>query len=185
MPTSPCNFTDLRAIGSTKTALQTHAGPFSQNRLLLSLTPSSAVMNHCCRTRAAGSSAEALLAPARRRIFETQPAAASWQQAAAGSRLQIFRRLKNRIAYPLGRLMADREIFRMFADMEKNAPYVVQRVLEYGRLSDWKLLLSYYGLCRIADIACHLRTLEPRALSFISTVSGVPKNQFRCFIMKP
>ena len=30
-------------------------------------------------------------------------------------------------------------------DMEKNAPYVVQRVLEYGRLSDWKLLLSYYG----------------------------------------
>ena len=70
-------------------------------------------------------------------------------------------------------------------DMEKNAPYVVQRVLEYGRLSDWKLLLSYYGLCRIADIACHLRTLEPRALAFISTVSGVPKNQFRCFIMKP
>ena len=70
-------------------------------------------------------------------------------------------------------------------DMEKNAPYVVQRVLEYGRLSDWKLLLSYYGLYRIADIACHLRTLEPRALSFISTVSGVPKSQFRCCIMKP
>ena len=70
-------------------------------------------------------------------------------------------------------------------DMEKNAPYVIQRVLEYGRLSDWKLLLSYYGMHRIADISCHLRTLEPRALSFISTVSGVPKNQFRCFIMKP
>lgn len=70
-------------------------------------------------------------------------------------------------------------------DMEKNAPYVVQRVLEYGRLSDWKLLLSYYGLSRIVDIACHLRTLEERALSFISTVSGIPKSQFRCCIMKP
>ena len=69
-------------------------------------------------------------------------------------------------------------------DMEKNAPYVVQRVLEYGRLSDWKLLLSYYGLSRIADIACHLRTLEERALSFISTVSGIPKSQFRCCTMK-
>ncbi len=72
-----------------------------------------------------------------------------------------------------------------YIDMEKNASYVVQRVLEYGRLSDWKLLLSYYGLLRIADIACHLRTLEPRALSFISTVSGIPENQFRCCITKP
>ncbi len=70
-------------------------------------------------------------------------------------------------------------------DMEKNAPYIVQRVLEYGKLSDWKLLLSFYGLYRIVDIACNLRTLEPRALSFISTVSGIPKNQFRCCIMKP
>lgn len=70
-------------------------------------------------------------------------------------------------------------------DMEKNAPYIVQRVLEYGKLSDWKLLLSFYGLYRIVDIACNLRTLEPHALSFISTVSGIPKNQFRCCIMKP
>ena len=58
MPTSPCNFTDVGAIGSAKTALQTLAGPFSQNRLLLGHTPSSAVMNHCRRARAAGSSAE-------------------------------------------------------------------------------------------------------------------------------
>ena len=53
-----CNFVDLGAIGSEKTALQATAGPFSQNRLLLSLTPSSSVMNHCRRTRAAGSSAD-------------------------------------------------------------------------------------------------------------------------------
>ena len=58
MPTSPCNFTDVGAIGSAKTALQTPAGPFSKNRLLLSLTPSSSVMNHCSRARAAGSSAK-------------------------------------------------------------------------------------------------------------------------------
>ncbi len=69
-------------------------------------------------------------------------------------------------------------------DMENNAPYVVQRVLEYGKLSDWKLLLSYYGLARIVEIACHLRTLEPRAMSFISTVSETPKSHFRCYITK-
>ena len=49
---------DFGAIGSAKTDLQTPAGPFSQNRLLLSLTPSSAVMNHSRRACAAGSSAE-------------------------------------------------------------------------------------------------------------------------------
>lgn len=69
-------------------------------------------------------------------------------------------------------------------DMEKNAPYVVQRILEYGRLSDWKLLLSYYGLSRIVEIACHLRSLEPRAMSFIATVSETPKSHFRCYITK-
>ena len=42
-----CNLVDLGAIGSAKTALQTPAGSFSQNRLLLSLTPSSSVMSHC------------------------------------------------------------------------------------------------------------------------------------------
>ena len=53
-----CNFADLGAICSVKMALQAPAGPFSQNRLLLHHTPSSAVMNHCRRTRATGSSAE-------------------------------------------------------------------------------------------------------------------------------
>ena len=51
----PCNFVDLGAIGSAKTALQTPARPFSQNRLLLSLTPSSSVMNHRRRAPAARS----------------------------------------------------------------------------------------------------------------------------------
>ena len=54
----PCNLVDIGAIGSAKTALQATAGPFSQNRLLLGHTPSSAVMNLCRRARAAGSSAE-------------------------------------------------------------------------------------------------------------------------------
>ena len=55
-----CNLVDLGAIGSAKTALQTPAVPFSQNRLLLGHTPSSAVMNLCRLARAAGSSAGGL-----------------------------------------------------------------------------------------------------------------------------
>ena len=57
-PQVPAILPNVGAIGSAKTALQTPAVPFSQNRLLLSLTPSSSVMNNCRRARAAGSSAE-------------------------------------------------------------------------------------------------------------------------------
>lgn len=66
-------------------------------------------------------------------------------------------------------------------DLESNAPYVVQRVLEYGQIDDWRLLLSYYGMEKIVNVSKQLRSLEPRALSFISTVSNTPINQFRCY----
>ena len=71
MPTRPSNLVDLGAIGSAKMALQTPAGPFSQNRLLPGLTPSSAVMNRCRRTRVAGSSAEG--SPRARSAWEQRP----------------------------------------------------------------------------------------------------------------
>jgi hypothetical protein len=70
---------------------------------------------------------------------------------------------------------------RNHIDLVRHAPYVVQRVLEYGQIKDWELLLSYYGLEKIASISKNLRTLEPRALAFISTISRIPPEQFRCY----
>ena len=69
-------------------------------------------------------------------------------------------------------------------DMESNASYIVQRVLEYGRLEDWKLIVSYYSLPRITEIATKLKSLEPKALSFISLISSTPLEQFRCYTLR-
>lgn len=69
-------------------------------------------------------------------------------------------------------------------DLEANAPYVVRRVLELGQLSDWCLLVQRYGILRISSIAQNLRALEPKALSFISAVSSVPQESFRCYTTK-
>ena len=66
-------------------------------------------------------------------------------------------------------------------DLEANAPYVIQRVLEYGQIGDWELLLGYYGLEQIVSVSKRLRTLESKALSFISTVSNTPVELFRCY----
>lgn len=70
-------------------------------------------------------------------------------------------------------------------DMEANAPYIVQRVLEYGQMDDWYLIRNYYGLDRIKEIATQLRSLDPKALSYIAAITNTPRSQFRCYTSKP
>ena len=76
------------------------------------------------------------------------------------------------------------DVDRNTVDMERNASFMVQRVLEYGLLSDWIQLRSYYGIDRIAKEAMTLRSLEPRALSFIANLSKTKKEDYRCYILR-
>jgi hypothetical protein len=66
-------------------------------------------------------------------------------------------------------------------DMEKHAAYIVGRVLDKGRFEDWTLMRNYYGMDRIKQIAQGLRSLSPKALSFISVMTHTPREQFRCY----
>lgn len=74
---------------------------------------------------------------------------------------------------------------RETVDPEKHRPYIVQRVVERGSFSDWKLLRDHYGLDGVVSVAQGHRTLEPTALAFLSTVGNVPKESFRCSSSKP
>ena len=69
-------------------------------------------------------------------------------------------------------------------NLESNSRYIIQRVLEYGRYNDWKLILSHYGIQVIADTATSLRSLDPIAVSFISAITNIPKEQFRCYTLR-
>jgi hypothetical protein len=66
-------------------------------------------------------------------------------------------------------------------DMEDHAPYIVERVLDNGQMSDWLFIRQYYGLERLKTIALSIRSMSPQALSFISAVTHTPENQFRCY----
>lgn len=66
-------------------------------------------------------------------------------------------------------------------DMQKHKAFVIARVLEYGTFDDWKTILKYYGLEDIAETATKLRTLDKKTLAFISTISGIAKEKFRCY----
>ena len=65
--------------------------------------------------------------------------------------------------------------------MDKNAPYIIQRVLEYGQMNDWKLINRYYGLDRIVSECKQLRTLDPVCLSFICNISHTKEEEYRCY----
>ncbi len=58
---------------------------------------------------------------------------------------------------------------------------LVQRVLDYGVLKDWKILCGVYGFDKVIATATGLRNLDPRTLSFLVNISGVPKEKFRCY----
>lgn len=67
------------------------------------------------------------------------------------------------------------------ASMETCPQQVVQRVLEYGNMDDWRFIRAYYGLPRIVELCKQMRTLDPVCLSYICLLSGTSKEEYRCY----
>lgn len=69
-------------------------------------------------------------------------------------------------------------------DLRRNMRYIVQRVLERGTVDDIHSVFTAYGLPNVISTAKTLRSLEPRALSFIACLANEPKENFRCYTTK-
>jgi hypothetical protein len=76
------------------------------------------------------------------------------------------------------------DVDRSKLDFEANAETIIKSVLEYGLMNDWKVIYRHYGLKRIAETVMKLKDLDPRALSFIAALIGLPKERFRCYTTK-
>lgn len=66
-------------------------------------------------------------------------------------------------------------------NIDRNAAWIIQRVLEYGTMKDWMILEGHFGVDKIASYAQTLRTLDPVALSFLCFISGTKKEDYRCY----
>jgi hypothetical protein len=66
-------------------------------------------------------------------------------------------------------------------DVEKNARFIVERVLTSGRLADWRKLVELYGLDGIKKEVVNIRYLDAITLNFCSNFFDLPKTQFRCY----
>lgn len=69
-------------------------------------------------------------------------------------------------------------------DAERNKKLVIRRVLAYGTLSDWELIHDRYGIDAIAKIAQSIKDLDFKSASFVSMLSGIPKEKFACYTIK-
>ncbi len=77
------------------------------------------------------------------------------------------------------------DVDRSTIDPEKHAAWLVKRVLEYGRWSDWQALVGQYGKPRLAKIVVTIRSLQPRAFAFCQAWFQLPPTAFRCSTSTP
>ena len=70
------------------------------------------------------------------------------------------------------------------ADMDKYPAHIIQRVLEYGQLDDWRIVKAYYGLDKIVNVCKQLRSLDPMCLSYICAISHTKPEEYRCYQLK-
>ena len=70
-------------------------------------------------------------------------------------------------------------------NLNLHSKFIISKVLQYGNYSDWKLLVSYYGINTIVQQAQKIRELDKRTASFLSLIGNVPRTKFLCYSTTP
>jgi hypothetical protein len=66
-------------------------------------------------------------------------------------------------------------------NFDKSARYVIEKVVTRGQFEDWQEIKRYYGLEKIKECCLRSRDLDPKALSFLSAIFDIPKEEFRWY----
>lgn len=61
------------------------------------------------------------------------------------------------------------------------ARYVVERVVMFGTVSDWRAIPQFYGMERIKSELLQSRDLDLKTLHFLSIIFDIPKEAFACY----
>ncbi len=65
-------------------------------------------------------------------------------------------------------------------DTEKDAPFIIGRVLDFGNLKEWRLIEQLYGKEKIAEVAKDHVFTDPRSANFWAFILSIPVNQMKC-----
>ena len=59
--------------------------------------------------------------------------------------------------------------------------WIIERVMRYGTLSDWRLLRKWYNKETMRKTVVRLRDLDMISIAYLSLVLEVPKENFKCY----
>lgn len=66
-------------------------------------------------------------------------------------------------------------------DVNKNARFIIHRVIERGTLANWKTIKQFYGLEKIKEEILNIKSLDVKTLNFFSIYFELDKTDFRCY----
>jgi hypothetical protein len=66
-------------------------------------------------------------------------------------------------------------------DIDLHSKFILERVLQYGDLDDWRKVKNYYPVDDIKTMALDIRTIDPKSLNFIAAYLNIPITEFRCY----
>ena len=67
---------------------------------------------------------------------------------------------------------------------EKSKEQIIFKVIEFGMISDWKIIKAIYGLETIKSVSLNFRSLDDVSLSFLANIFQIDKTNFRCYKLK-
>lgn len=65
-------------------------------------------------------------------------------------------------------------------DYNKNVNFIINRVLSYGDIKDYKEIKKQYGLKKIKEIAKKTNYINKKNLYFWSLIFDIPTKSFKC-----
>lgn len=69
-------------------------------------------------------------------------------------------------------------------NFDKQARWVIARVVMRGSMNDWRVLKKFYGLDRIRREIVQVKYLDDVSLNFLAWFFRTDKTQFRCYTEK-
>jgi hypothetical protein len=66
-------------------------------------------------------------------------------------------------------------------DVKASKRLIVERVVNFGNLSDFDIITKFWGIDEIKRTVVELNYLDPKTLNFLSLLYNIPKRNFKCY----
>ncbi len=69
-------------------------------------------------------------------------------------------------------------------DASKNVQIIVERILSYGNISEFRAMLNYYGQQKIIENVKKIGYLDPKTLEFVISYFHIKSSDLLCYSKK-